>query len=471
MSQQVDAAALRRAILDSLPMYVFAEGAPDPRFLYLPTSHIRALDPDSMLVVGARGTGKSFWWNALQDPATRSVVSDLFPSRSHKKLDVVGGWGEGSQPGFDVLRTLLSADARLVWKAIVLEKLVGDFFQAEMSWKERLSLIQSDPERVERQLVSVDETLLKKGTRKLVLFDALDKVASTWEDRNQLLKGLFQLILEFRYSRSIRLKAFVRADVVNNPTIREFPDASKLLHARVELTWSKVDLYGLFWQHLGNASPGGEVVRRLVSGWSGDRNRYQPPEKLAKDENTQRDLFTRLAGEKMGGGPKRGRPYQWVPNHLADGHGQTTPRSFLAALRTAAEETSQDHHLALDWKAIQEGVRKASDIRVQELQEDFAWMQEVMEPLVGLSVPCEEREILTRWKNRGLIRKIRDMANAERASAAKLSPGFEQGEKGLLHDLEQLGILDRRGDDRINVPDLYRIKFGLKRRGGVRPMR
>jgi hypothetical protein len=467
MSQVIDSSAIRMAILDSIPRDVFAAGEPDPRFLYLPDSHVRALDPDSMLVVGARGAGKSFWWNALQNPSTRRIVSHLFPSRAHEKLDVVGGWGTGSLPGKDVLVTLLSTDARIVWKTIVLERLDPAFFEGGVSWKDRVALVQRDPERVEQRLVAIDNELLNARTRKIVLFDALDLVADTWPDRKILLKGLFKLLLDFRYTRSIRLKAFVRADAVEDAEIRAFPDASKLLHARVELTWTRIDLYGLFWQHLGNARKGGKEVRSLLRVWAGDDERWDLPVKLAKDEDVQRDLFIKLAGEKMGGSIKRGRPYLWIPNHLADARGQTTPRSFLAALRAAAEQTDDDHGLALDWRAIQKGIEKASEIRVDEIKEDFAWMEVVMKPLRNLTVPCEQKEVLDRWKRAEVLKAIK--ANSD--GTKPLPPRFDEGLPGLLRDLEQLGVLYERSESRINLPDLYRVKFGLRRRGGVPPAR
>ncbi len=77
----------------------------------------------------------------------------------------------------------------------------------------------------------------------------------------------------------------------------------------------------------------------LIKGWRGGDDRWDLPEKLAKDEETQKELFTKLAGEKMGSGIKRGRPYLWIPNHLADARNQTTPRSFLgcAANRSRAD--------------------------------------------------------------------------------------------------------------------------------------
>lgn len=474
MKRNVSPEIIRRAILDSLPRDVFAVHQPDPRFVYLPDSHIRALDPDSMLVVGARGTGKSFWWNALQDPLTRKIVSGNFPSRSHETLDVVAGWGKGSVPGKEVLATLHDFDPTIVWKTIVLERLAPQFFNegklwlhpTPMSWKDRATQVQREPERVERRFASMDSELLKGRTRKLVLFDALDLVADTWKERSGLLKGLFKLLLDFRYTRSIRLKAFVRPDAIEDPAVHEFPDASKLLHSRVALDWPKIDLYGLFWQYVGNAPGVGKSIRDLAEGWGGNEDRWELPRNLAKDEETQRGLFVELAGEKMGNSIKRGRPYLWLPSHLADARGQTSPRSFLAALRTAAEKTPDDFPLALDWRAIQEGVRKASEIRVDEIKEDFTWMELVMAPLKGCTVPCEQKEVLNRWKKPDLIKLIK-----EKAQPDQVPLHFEEGHAGLLRALEQLGVLQQRTDDRINVPDLYRVHFGLKRKGGVPPAR
>jgi hypothetical protein len=38
-------------------------------------------------------------------------------------------------------------------------------------------------------------------------------------------------------------------------------------------------------------------------------------------------------------------------------------------------------------------------------------------------------------------------------------------------DLESLGMLQRIDAKRIQVPDVYRIAYGLGRRGGVRPLK
>jgi hypothetical protein len=41
--------------------------------------------------------------------------------------------------------------------------------------------------------------------------------------------------------------------------------------------------------------------------------------------------------------------------------------------------------------------------------------------------------------------------------------------EGVREDLQRLGLLETKRDGRIDMPDLYRVGFGLGRKGGVKP--
>ena len=54
----------------------------------------------------------------------------------------------------------------------------------------------------------------------------------------------------------------------------------------------------------------------------------------------------------------------------------------------------------------------------------------------------------------------------------KLPPRrLDRGEEGVIEDLIELGVFSRLGDGRIQMPDIFRIGFGIKRKGGVKPLR
>lgn len=170
----------------------------------------------------------------------------------------------------------------------------------------------------------------------------------------------------------------------------------------------------------------------------------------------------------MGTNRKRGFPYTWLPNHLGDAAEQVSPRSFLWALRHAAEDTvSESWPHALHYEGMKRGVQEASRIRVNEVKEDFFWISTVMEPLRGLAVPCQFAEIGKRWKKKDVLKHLRKATGDE----GLLPKRLEQGHAGLRDDLLDLALFSLQKDGRINMPDVYRVGFGLGRKGGVKPIR
>ncbi|MBF0517636.1 MAG: hypothetical protein HQK97_11080 [Nitrospirae bacterium] len=162
-----------------------------------------------------------------------------------------------------------------------------------------------------------------------------------------------------------------------------------------------------------------------------------------------------------------GEFHSWLPKHLVDARGQVSPRSFLSAIRQTAEDKPRlDYDYALYYESIKRGVQEASKIRVREMQEDYPWVDTVMKPLSGLVVPCEFQEIASRWKKDKTLDHLKD----EIAGATiKLPPiHLKDGADGIRQDIEELGVFQRMVDGRVNLPDVYRLGYGLGRRGGVK---
>ena len=95
-----------------------------------------------------------------------------------------------------------------------------------------------------------------------------------------------------------------------------------------------------------------------------------------------------------------------------------------------------------------------------------------MQPLNGnLTVPCLVRDIESVWKRERTMESLVSMLSKQ-GKAAKLPPAhLEQGALGVIIDLEGLGMLNRIEGRRIQMPDVYRVAFGLGRRGGVKPLK
>jgi hypothetical protein len=474
--------ALRNLIAAALPEDTSLHGkAPELRNTYLPAAHVKALRPDRMLVVGIRGSGKSFWWAALQQETLRAAIGTQIGISDRTTIST--GFGEqpspDDYPGKDALASLVKVfSPRRIWRTVILRHVAGSrlptTFTAQKNWQPRIEWVETNPEAVERCLFDADQDLETRNTYHLVLFDALDRTADDWKTMHALVKGLLQVLLDFRSYRRIRVKAFVRPDQVEDPEVKAFPDASKVLSQQTELYWPRKDLYGLLWQYLANAISQGEIFRKgctQVTGvrWEKVSGIWSVPGGLRDDENTQRDVFHAVTGPWMGRDRRRGFPYSWLPGHLIDARQQVSPRSFLAALYYAAQDGPRaGQEYALHYESIKRGVQEASKIRVREMQEDYPWVETLMKPLAGMTVPCLFDEIWRKWDESQVLARLQSSLDD---AAVRLPPAhMAQGAEGVLEDLTGLGLVERIADGRVNLPDVYRVGFGMGRRGGVKPV-
>lgn len=477
----------RHAIIETLPEETSLFGRSlDVRFTYIPASHAKALYPDTQLVVGMRGAGKSFWWAALQSERHRELVARFEPRAGlAKDTQIAVGFGEipdpDRYPGRDQLARLVAQgyDPRMIWLTVILRALAGSQSVPGSNWSERVGYLSHHPDVIEEALYQRDVELDSKASSWVILFDALDRSAADWATMFKLIRGLLQALLDLRPYRRLRAKCFLRTDQVDEREVATFPDASKVLAAKVELSWPPRELYGLFFQYLGNSPSGAfreEVASLTRQRWeelaADGLVAWRPPDDLRRDEDAQRGILHAITGPWMGRDKRRGFPYTWIATHLADAEGRTSPRSLLAALRKAAEDTRDrypNHEWPLHYESIKRGVQEASTIRKREIQEDYPWVDALMGPLHGQVVPCPFAEISEAWRN---ARAIEGLQGRVAQAQEKLSPAhLEAGPDGLRADLEDLGIFLSLSDGRINIPDVFRIGYGLGRRGGVRPFR
>jgi len=483
---------LRAALLGALPENdQISSTLREPQFTYVPPSHAKALNPDNTIVEGMRGAGKSHWWAALNLPEHRRYLAAAFPeARIESNFETSQGFGLGLSPSVAPTKDTLAHlqeryNPRYIWQAVlgVHANLPLPFPKSAEKWEVRVSWIRDNPEDYATLLHTIGEELSRDGRKHLILFDALDRLADDWPGVRPLARALFQLALDTLTNRGLRLKLFVRPDMLDDKEILAFPDSSKLLARKVALTWQRADLYALLFQCLANEAGNGGDFRRhceTTFGLRFEKKRSQPawvlPHELRNDDEVQKRVFHALAGPAMAAGQhghKRGFPYTWLPNHLVDSRDQVSPRSFFAALRSAsAVDPPSDWEYALHYRAIQAGVREASTIRVKEItQEDYPWVEPLMEPLRNkVIVPCPVEDVLALWQTAGTIKSIRT-TTARQGEVKLLPPHFEEGPSGVLRDLKDLGVLDYIWDGRIQMPDIYRIAFGLGRKGGVKPLK
>jgi len=474
---------LRDGLVVALPEETSQHGeTPKAGQMYLPGPHAKALHPNNTLIQGMRGSGKSFWFLALQSSELRTLIGNQVGLDANTLVTV--GFGQvpgGNQfPSKDTLIQLMQdgCEPRRIWQAVIFSQVLGDMapqeFKELTAWKVRIQWIQDHPERVDESLYDADKRLDEEMQYHIVLFDALDRTADDWPSMNALVKGLLQLALDTRSFRRIRLKVFARPDQLEDPSVANFPDASKVMNQKVTLDWPRRELYGLLWQYLANDTTHGQRFREGASmvlpsaRWIQTEGVWVVPDVIRRDEEAQKQLFHAMTGPWMGRDKRRGFPYSWLPSHLGDARGEVSPRSFLAAVRQAASNMPRSNQeYLLHYESIKQGVQKASRIRVLELEEDYPWIKKLFDPLSGITVPCPFNDICTVWREKTVIEQLRTGIASE---TVRLPPiHICDGEDGVLIDLLDLGLVEQLKDQRINLPDVYRVGYGMGRRGGVKP--
>ncbi|MFJ9107162.1 hypothetical protein [Streptomyces sp. NPDC102283] len=455
---------------------------PDLRTMFTPSSHREALAPDVTVVRGARGTGKTYWAKALTDTVLREVAARSYHMPRLSQTEVITAFGleGGDEPVFPGKRAIASLvrdfggeddlQPKDLWSAVVLMALKVPQVIALDSWIERIRWTARNGDAYESALRRADRETREQGKTLILLFDALEHLHSEREHVDLLLSGLFEVALELRLTTTtLRAKIFVRPDMYDSAP-RNFADASKLDANAADLSWSRENLYGLFFHQLGNhTSDQAKAFRDSTEGtWRIEEGRYIAPVEVLADQKAQERLLVTLTGPFMGTDRRKGHTYTWIPNHLQDGLGRISPRTLLFTLRKAAqltESANATHPLPLYYEAIRESLSHAATVRVRELQDDLGWAALAVELLAGSQVPMEPSAVHYAWSSRGFLARLREVLERESEGSG---PRHADNPVALVEELEKLGVITYRTNGAVDLPDIYRLAFDIGRKGGVK---
>lgn len=483
----IDFLAIRRA-LAALPSDHDADGVHRPKAdeIYTPEHHANALDPNTPVVVGARGTGKSFWAGVLEQDATRAVAALAYPQLGLDRLLVRAGYTGLESDGVASAKIILTRvpagseaeTASDFWRAVILRAAKSALNPtAEIETIREVMQQFADPEDLAKELKSLDDKITASGRVLLVTFDALDTLSRDWNRASRLLDGLFEAVWSLRARRSIRAKIFIRPEQLNDDTL-DFVELPKLRSGRIELKWTQLDLYGLLFCRLA-AAPDADAKKAFAAltasvdapmplNFAKNRRRWS----LLSNRDGQQDVMAQLAGPYMGSGHKKGGTYDWPYKHLADAKGDVTPRSFIKLFVAAANFGQAPAGQAISAEGIRNGLREASKVRVDQLGIEYRWVKRALAPLAGLTVPCTLEAIAERWEDTNTVQLILK-------AAAHLNTGFlppfpprSRGNHSVLlaAAMERIGLLSYRADERIDIPDLFRVAALMLKKGGVAPV-
>jgi hypothetical protein len=472
----------RRALLAHFSALAPDADATPPVSVFLPLpQHGLALRPEVVIIEGSRGAGKTALFRLIKELGDR--VPDFLRDRSIPGAWWVDGFSEDkAHPSVAALDELVSqlpperdAQLRAFWAVHLLSRLERAGVPGAAVPSGVVELLREAPHdvtgwslkaearisEVMAALDRVDDEVAAKSRYVFVSYDHLDRLGmldATRTTRTRLVKALVALWLSNATRlRSVRGKIFLRPDLFEEAE-QSFPDASKLRPRSVSLDWDTESLYRLVVRHLANSGPSTEPFRA----WLAQKVQVPlNPHAISPDfgwvpqgmgVEGQRAFASALAGEVMGSGTKKGYTYRWIPARLKDAGGRITPRSMLRLIGYAAREalSNPPGQGALMLPTHLTGaLPQVSRDRVNELSEEYAFVKR-LSALEGQTVLMDRRKVAT------LLGK---------PSAAD-DTSKKDGD-ALLDEMLRIGVLQIRSDGRIDVPDIYRYGFGIKRKGGA----
>lgn len=495
MSEVTREVQLVRTALAHLPAGAAwtADRSPSVDEVFTPASHRNVLDLNRSLVVGNRGVGKTFWSHALVSEPARQLAANVYNLPALLAVEAVfgfkGTYSDNVAPSEGLLGRAMASvsDPISVWQAVLIRALGQETLAGLPSnFVELARWYEHNVEEADKRIRSADNKLVAERRSLVILFDSLDTIASDWTEIRKRTEGLLRLAVQARGLRGISLKIFMRTDQFADFSMFRFPDASKLRAERAEIKWSFLDLYALMFFLFEKNRIAAHALSSMLSG--NPQNTFDNA-LLGRNRNNSGDFqqfaFEVIAGRWMGRDKKRGRPYSWLVQHLADANGEATPRGFLTALRTAALNEPSASDTVIDYRGIQHGVTEASENRVSDLLQDYWWIDYIRSSLAGLETPLERAILLSVWEiagvaddiikaskeGSGVVPVYLSVLETKTILPKELAQKLESREAALLETLRLIGVVEIRPNGKVNFPDIFRVAFKMKRRGGVPPRR
>ncbi len=296
-----------------------------------------------------------------------------------------------------------------------------------------------------------------------LLYDGLDvgfgSDDASIKRRRKFVKALVEAVELFRgTSKNIYFKLFLREDIYAELDIQ---NQSHLAAATSELRWEPRDLWVLALNLMSSSENYRNIMRDIDP--SAGTGRWP-----AEDEKRQQ-LLAPLWGAQMEAGKKISTA-TFVQRRTADGKDRLFPRTLVQLLANAIEDQKKSEMRSdrvLRSAAIQNGYKRASEKRVEDLRKEYAELGGYLDGLKGMTPTGTEDEILEHIKKVNQS-KLGKKSNGE--TALHVGPA---GWHGVIEELLEVGVIRKYkrargegGEGKYEIALLYRPGLGIKQFGG-----
>jgi MinD-like ATPase involved in chromosome partitioning or flagellar assembly len=418
------------------------------------------------LVLGAKGTGKSFLRRMCVRNrdllAKRSGMSSL----SHTDfLDVYAGErANDAAPRIDgAILQQLDAERphwASLWSAIALVRITSQKANlgAKLLTMKSSGLVKSLRNALDATLASDITTSLLKLAREpdlssawesldlacaqsdltiALVFDQLDIALGTASGKNPrrlaMIKGLLETSLIWRDRRHLTAKIFLREDLWNQADMEE---KAKYATRSITLVWSPEEIWRLCIRAF---AVGSKLFRTHVE----QRFGIELERLEESSESQQLSALAVIWGERMGGSESDTYSTSWAYRRLHDGNARLFPRAALWLLHFAVEaERNRGARVELPLlspDSLRSAMSRVASLRLEELRNEAPEHRKLLTALKGFVSYWDESKFI---------------ASLQRNSKFKLKDA-----RAAIEQLVKIGVLERgsrrRGQPTLRIVDLY----------------
>ena len=215
---------------------------------------------------------------------------------------------------------------------------------------------------LDRLIELADRAFASAGLKLWIALDRLDVAFADNLDLEQnALRALFSVYLDLRSVQSVVLKIFLRSDIWRRITKAGFREASHIVRT-VTIRWNTQSLLNLVVQRALN----NQVIREFY---------VVTPDTILGDSEQQEIFFYRVFPDKVEGGEKKPRTFDWILSHTRDSSDEVAPRELIHLLAEAQAaqlkrfETgfAEPHGEALfDRPCLKEAMLPVSKVRLEQ---------------------------------------------------------------------------------------------------------
>lgn len=484
-----------RKILDELKIdrdLAFAESTSIEKLVenfVAPFDVMRAIDRSTALIVGAKGSGKTWLWRYLindrsgpvnlpedvtfvvghapegeegQDlqlsaDAIKELETECNMRRkgTHKAFWLLYGLARLSRriPQLSGLPAKLEKGARAIVQDVLKATTVASFRSALA----RFLSLPGASTMAEDLLASADALLLEEERSYCLSYDGLDTGFETgrsidWRGRqDRFVTALLLVLAEWRPRlKRIQFKVFLREDIYLGIQMQ---NRSHLDATKHELRWRPEDLWRIALNIATTSASYVAWVKSILPG-------IEKPWPV--DDGQLRRLLFRLWGERIESG-KNAYTASYIETRMADATKRLFPRTLVQMIYAAIDQerkgnsnTSPDR--VIGHPSLRHGVEHASEKRVEHLKTEYRDLAPFLDGLKEMSVTGTEQDFIKHLK--GTMKLAND-------AKLRTSQDWQEVIK-RLQDVGVLGIYQKgheRAPDRLAVAQLYRHGLKVKQAG------